>query len=805
MTELAEQASVETAADEALDLRMVDAIVAEKGRHRGATIPILQAIQEHFRYLPHQALVRVCEKTDIRPAQLEGIATFYSQFRRKPVGKHIVSVCIGTACHVAGAKAIIDSLLRHLDIPEGQDTDADGLWTVEEVACLGCCSLAPVARIGERFYGYLTQETAPKMLEHFLREEAAAEGVGVAPGGAKVAGGQDGDEFVEIRLGLDSACIASGSGRVRQAFQDEIRRLGAPARVRGAACAGMYYHEPLVEVVKGDRRIRYAHVTPEMARHIARRHLRPSGLARKGRAAFTRALELLTDDMAWKGPEGHEIGERDEDLRAFLSKQKHIVMEGAGDLDPDSLADYEAHGGYQALKTVLAEGDPEQLIRTVEEAGLRGRGGGGYPTGLKWNVVREQAADKKYVVVNADEGDPGAFMDRLLLESYPHRVLEGLTIAAYAVGASEGYVYVRAEYPLAVRRIRRAIEQATESGYLGESILGTGFSLHVGILEGAGAFVCGEETALIASLEGRRGMPRYRPPYPVVRGLWGWPTSVNNVETYANVPWIVRNGPEAFSSLGTEKSNGTKAFALAGRVRRGGLIEVPMGITVGEIVDEIGGGVPEGHRLKAVQIGGPSGGCLPALMRDVKIDYEDLTRHGAMMGSGGLVVMDETTCMVDIARYFLEFTQKESCGKCTFCRVGTKRLLEILERLCAGEGKAGDIELLEDLAGRIRRTSLCALGQSAPNPVLTTLKYFRDEYEAHVEGHCPAGLCLALIRYEITDECYGCTLCAQKCPADAIEICPYEQHEIDQDKCIHCGGCMEVCPADAVIRKEGKE
>ena len=437
--------------------------------------------------------------------------------------------------------------------------------------------------------------------------------------------------------------------------------------------------------------------------------------------------------------EDYSLDPESDPVRAFLAKQKEIVLEGRGEMDPLDIEEYRAHGGYAALEKCLRELSPEAVIQIVEDSGLRGRGGAGYPAGAKWAAVRRQPAPKKCIIMNGDEGDPGAFMDRMMLESYPHRVLEGLAIAAYAVGAGEAFLYIRAEYPLAVRRVREAIRQAAERGYFGRrgyalraSAKAGGFHLRLHVMEGAGAFVCGEETGLIASLEGRRGMPRFRPPYPAESGLWGMPTSVNNVETYANVPWIIRHGAAAYAALGTATSKGTKVFALAGKVVRGGLIEVPMGITIGEIVEEIGGGIRDERKFKAVQIGGPSGGCIPASLRDTRIDYEELTKLGAMMGSGGLVVMDDTTCMVDMARFFLQFTQNESCGKCTFCRIGTKRMLEILDRLCAGEGKSGDIERLEDLCEQIRRTSLCGLGQTAPNPVLTTLRYFRDEYEAHV-------------------------------------------------------------------------
>jgi len=429
---------------------------------------------------------------------------------------------------------------------------------------------------------------------------------------------------------------------------------------------------------------------------------------------------------------------------------------------------------------------------------LRGRGGAGFPTAEKWAKVQQAPGDKKYVICNGDEGDPGAFMDRMLMESYPYRIIEGVAIAAYAVGATEGFFYIRREYGLAVRRIRAALEECERRGLLGDDVFGTGQSLRLHVMEAAGAFVCGEETALIASLEGRRGMPRLRPPYPAERGLWDRPTLMNNVETYAVVPWILRNGPASFAALGTRTSKGTKVFALAGKVRRGGLIEIPMGVTIREVVEHIGGGIKDGHRFKAVQVGGPSGGCVPAALADTPVDYEALLSVGAIMGSGGLVVLDETDCMVDIARFFLTFTQNQSCGQCTPCRIGTRRMLEILERLCDGEGRRDDLERLEHLARMVAQGSLCGLGKTAPNPILTTLRYFRDEYEAHLEGRCPAGKCKALVTYLVTDACTGCTLCAQHCPADAIAMAPYEKHQIDAEKCTRCDVCRAVCPEDAV-------
>jgi NADH-quinone oxidoreductase subunit F len=548
---------------------------------------------------------------------------------------------------------------------------------------------------------------------------------------------------VEIRIGLGSCGIASGGEAVRDAL------VKAGATVKAVGCNGMCYREPLVEVVEADGRVAtYGNVTPEMARGIVRGH--------------------------------------DGQAEPPAPPTQRIVLENCGIIDPLNVDDYLERGGYRAVTM-----SPEEVIAAITDSGLRGRGGAGFPTGRKWALGRAQPGDVKYVICNGDEGDPGAFMDRLVLESDPHCVLEGLALAAYAIGATEGYLYIRAEYPLAVRHTRAAIRQATERGLLGR--------LRLEVREGAGAFVCGEETALIQSLEGKRGMPKLRPPYPVERGFRGRPTVINNVETLACVPWIIRHGAGAFAALGTKNSRGTKVFALAGKINRGGLIEVPMGITIREVVEDIGGGIRNGRAFKAVQLGGPSGGCIPARLADTPIDYDALAETGAIMGSGGLVVLDDRDCMVDIARFFLKFTQAESCGKCTFCRIGTKRMLEILERLCEGKGRPDDLEKLETLADYVGRGSLCGLGQTAPNPVLTTLRYFRDEYEAHLhERRCPAGRCPALIRYRVTANCIGCTLCAQACPVGAIAYRPYEKHAVDDQLCTRCDMCRQACQDDAI-------
>ncbi|HEX3011422.1 MAG TPA: NADH-quinone oxidoreductase subunit NuoF, partial [Syntrophomonadaceae bacterium] len=476
--------------------------------------------------------------------------------------------------------------------------------------------------------------------------------------------------------------------------------------------------------------------------------------------------------------------------------QIRIALRNCGRIDPEQIEDYISCGGYEALKKVTAM-TPLEVIEEIKISGLRGRGGAGFPTWFKWDAAQKNEGPVKYIICNADEGDPGAFMDRSILEGDPHSVLEGMAIAGYAIGASEGIVYVRAEYPLAVARVEIAIEQAHQKGFLGKNIFGTGFSFDIKIKQGAGAFVCGEETALIASLEGKRGMPRLKPPFPAEAGYWEKPTNINNVETLANVPWIIDKGGSAFAGMGTEKSKGTKVFALAGKIKRGGLVEVPMGVSLREIIFTIGGGIKEDKKIKAVQMGGPSGGCIPASLLDTPVDYESLTKTGAVMGSGGMIVMDETTCMVDQARFFLDFTQKESCGKCVQCRLGTKRMLEILERICGGEGRPGDIELLQDIAAKVSEGSLCGLGQNAPNPVLTTIRYFREEYEAHIrDKKCLAKSCKALISYQIdTDKCKGCGLCAKKCPVNCISGDKKQPYRINQDKCIKCGNCMETCPA----------
>ena len=582
-----------------------------------------------------------------------------------------------------------------------------------------------------------------------------------------------------------TGCTSGGSLKVIAKFKDEVKAAGLEKEVAvvETGCQGFCEHGPLVIIYPEGTF--YTHVTPEDVPEIVSEHLLKGRIV--GRLLYK---EPITEESV---PDYAQID--------FYKKQHRQVLKNCGRINPDSLEEYIGADGYEGLAKVLLTMTPQQVVEEMKKTGLRGRGGGGFPTGMKWGFCQKSPGPKKYIICNADEGDPGAFMDRSLLEGDPHAILEGMCIGAYAIGADEGYIYCRAEYPLAIKRLRQAISQAEEAGLLGEHILGTDFNFRIHIKEGAGAFVCGEETALMQSIEGNRGMPRPRPPFPAVKGLWGKPSNINNVETFANIPYIFRVGAEEFAKLGTEKSKGTKVFALTGKINNTGLAEVPMGITMREIIFDIGGGIIGGKKFKAVQIGGPSGGCMPEELLDTPIDYDSLIAAGAMMGSGGLVVMDEDTCMVDFAKFFLNFTQSESCGKCTPCREGTKRMLELLEKITDGKGEDGDIDKLEKLAYSIKAGALCALGQTAPNPILSTLRYFRDEYEAHIkEKRCPAGVCKHLLNYKITDACKGCGLCARNCPANAISGQPKQVYSIDTAKCIKCGVCMEKCPFKAIVR-----
>ena len=584
-----------------------------------------------------------------------------------------------------------------------------------------------------------------------------------------------------------TGCSSSGSAQLIERFEQQLQEKGLEKEIKivRTGCFGLCEAGPVVIVYPEGTF--YSRVKPEDVDEIVSEHLL------KGR----KVQHLVYVDHAT-----HESSvQKSLDEISFYKQQKRVALKNCGVIDPENIDEYIAYDGYKALAKVLTEMTREQVIQEIIDSGLRGRGGGGFPTGMKWKFGYGSQADQKYVACNADEGDPGAFMDRSLLEGDPHAIIEAMAIAGYAVGASEGYVYVRAEYPIAVHRLQVAIDQAREYGLLGDDIFGTGFKFDIHIRLGAGAFVCGEETALMNSIEGKRGEPRPRPPFPAVKGLFGKPTVLNNVETYANVPQIILKGAQWFRSMGTERSAGTKVFALGGKINNTGLVEVPMGTPLRTVIYDIGGGIPNGKKFKAVQTGGPSGGCIPAEHLDIPIEYDTLIEIGSMMGSGGMIVMDEDNCMVDIARFFLDFTVDESCGKCTPCRVGTRRMLEILERIVEGKGEEGDIDKLEALAKNIKATALCGLGQTAPNPVLSTLKYFRSEYEAHIrEKRCPAHHCQKLLQYVITDKCRGCTLCSKVCPAGAISGEVRKQHKIDTTKCLKCGACIEKCRFGAIIK-----
>lgn len=578
---------------------------------------------------------------------------------------------------------------------------------------------------------------------------------------------------MKIVVGEGSCGIAAGAAKVYSAIENLIGSTASTLTVTG--CIGMCFLEPIVDIYDGnDLKKRLVKVRPEDAEKII---------------AYINGDENAVNDI--------EISDDD---KLFLAKQTRIALRHCGIINPEIIDEYTEQDGYKALEKVLKTMTPEEVIEEIKVSGLAGRGGAGFPTWFKWNAARQSQGETKYLICNADEGDPGAFMDRAVIESDPHNLIEGMLIGAYAIGAKEAVVYVRAEYPLAIERLKEAIKQAEEKGFLGENIMETDFSCKMRIKAGAGAFVCGEETALIESLQGERGMPRLKPPFPAQSGYWYKPSNINNVETFANVSWIILNGGDAFAAMGTEGSKGTKVFALTGKIKKGGLVEIPMGKTLRDVIFDIGGGIKNGKEFKAVQMGGPSGGCIPADLLDTVIDYKALGATGAIMGSGGMVVMDETTCMVSMAQFFLDFTAKESCGKCIHCRIGTKRMLEILNRIVKGEGKEGDIELLEELCYSIKDGALCGLGQTAPNPVLTTIKYFRNEYEAHIKNKkCPAKSCPDLLAYTIdADKCRGCTLCAKKCPADAIFGKVKSAHTIDPNKCIKCGSCVNVCRFGAV-------
>jgi len=786
------------------DLTRVEAVLGRYPRDESSLVMVLQDLQSEFRYLPCEALEKVAEGLSIPRSKVFSVSTFYKVFSSDPQGRTVIQICKGTACHVRGAQLIEDEVCRRLELGVGE-TSADQRFTIRTVNCVGACAMAPVVIAGEEYHAEMRPQRVQRMLRLAERAAEAAEAPVAPPAPPTPTRLATPDELLalheraaarssalagRIRVCGGPGCLAAGAREVRDALERAaaaaelpvavaLEECGSPAdeHLLGlTGCQGLCQQGVLVEIAPDD--LLYTHVKAADAEEIV-----------AAIASGSRVERLLGEHPTRTG-------------HPFYSGQTLQALRHCGRIDPESLEDYVAAGGFLALAETLKQGDPERIVTEVESSGLRGRGGAGFSTGRKWRSAlraAEQSGFPPYILCNGDEGDPGAFMDRAIMEGAPLQILEGMLLGAFALRAREGYLYVRAEYPLAIERLERAIRTCRAAGLLGERILGTDFSFDVKISRGGGAFVCGESTALMRSIEGKVGEPRAKYTRSVERGLYDKPTVLNNVESWALVPGIVRFGADWLASIGTKGSKGTKAFSLSGQVERTGLVEVPMGTTLRRLVFEIGGGMRDGRQFKAVQTGGPSGGCLPESHLDLPIDFEALSQAGSMMGSGGMIVMDEETCMVDVARYFVDFLLEESCGKCVPCRLGLEQLSSLLHRLTRGEATAADIEQIEDIAAGMETGSLCGLGKSAPNPVLSTLRHFRDEYEAHLEGRCPAGVCRPLIRYEINEDCTGCLRCKKACPGGAISGELGELHVIDQTICDKCGICKAVCAKENAV------
>ncbi len=787
-------------------ISQTDIIIDEYNSNPANLIMILQDLQAKQGYLTGETIARVAERLSIPQSQIYSVATFYKSLHLTPRGKHTVDICEGTACHIRGASLLISAVSDQFKVNEGETTE-DGQFTLNSVHCVGACAMGPVAIIDGEYHGNITSSKLAKKIKQCCAEEKCIDEKETkgsaddysAETSAKIKVKSFADyEKVKSNLAehfppdqprilvcTGTGCLAKGSLNVAGALAKELKSesLEVPVTigVKKVGCHGLCEHGPLV--IMHPFNTCYTKVTEDDAAEI----IRESVIANK-----------TVDRLLYRDNKESPSIEDYTEIPFYASQQK-IALRNVGLIDPGNLDDYISRGGYSALVKTLQQMKPVEVIEEVETSGLRGRGGGGFPAGRKWRTAAKIESDTRYVICNGDEGDPGAFMDCSIMEGDPHSVLEGMIICAYAVGASQGYIYVREEYPRALIRMQQAIEQARQSGFLGQDLFGTGFSFDIKINRGAGAFVCGESTALMQSIEGRVGEPRAKYIRSAERGLYDRPTVLNNVETFTNVPVVIEKGAKWFRSTGTADSPGTKVFSVVGKVKNTGLVEVPMGVTLREIIFDMCGGILDNKQFKAVQTGGPSGGCLPKGKLDLPVDFDTLTREGSMMGSGGMIVMDEDTCMVDVARYFTEFLTQESCGKCSACRIGLISMLEILEKICRGDGIPEDIGSLEKLLDVLEQGSLCGLGKSAPNPVRSTLAHFKEEYLAHIkEQRCPAGVCRDLISYEITDLCTGCTRCARNCPQDAISGIKKETHIIDQELCNCCGICKVTCNFDAI-------